>query len=235
MQDPIGPSEVSSPVIVPVSGEDVDAIMQTVAEAQAAARQKPKQPAPAPEALVDALSTFQTRYEFKAGDVVEFKPGMRGGSRFERFIVVHLVRPPLVNPEEDAGNSHYMEPLDMVCGTLTDSGNFMTWYFDSRRFRPFRPEAEKTAVEDESAVMTGGRHLSVFIEACCHEGKDRREASYLLYGAYQRWFIARKPPADMLSRKAFGVALRARGYVFQKSVSSYYLGLALRDEWRVPE
>ena len=54
-------------------------------------------------------------------------------------VVVDVLDSPLVNPsagEKGAGSPYFNEPLDLVIGILDEDGDWLTYYVDSRRFRP---------------------------------------------------------------------------------------------------
>ncbi|EDN68535.1 hypothetical protein BGP_4848 [Beggiatoa sp. PS] len=57
--------------------------------------------------------------DFKIGDIVQWKPGLKNKRRpyqHEPAIVVDILEPPLFDETQDSGSSYFREPLDMVIG-----------------------------------------------------------------------------------------------------------------------
>lgn len=96
------------------------------------------------QALTDRYNALQQSHDFKPGDLVGWKPGLRN-RRFPRqdrpAVVLEVLASPIFDNEADAGSTYFREPLDIVLGVFLDEGehrgDFMRWYFDSRRLRPW--------------------------------------------------------------------------------------------------
>lgn len=92
------------------------------------------------ERLKDLLAVFNQKHSFKAGDLVQYKPGMdskripHGGV----MIVVDVLETPVINTEQDSGMPYFMEPLDIVVGQISPKGGeFVCHHLDSRRLEPY--------------------------------------------------------------------------------------------------
>lgn len=97
------------------------------------------------ESTEKMLKTFydkliDSRIDFREGDIVEWKTGLKN-KRYPDYgmpaIVVELLGEPLYDNTRDSGSSYFREPLDCVLGLFGDDGDFVTFYFDSRRFRKY--------------------------------------------------------------------------------------------------
>jgi hypothetical protein len=92
-----------------------------------------------------ALSRGQA---FAPGDLVTWKAGMKN-KRVPRYgqpaVVLEVLAQPLRDGHDDPGSTYFREPLDLVLGLIWDSnpgrGEFMTFHYDSRRFRPWQGRA----------------------------------------------------------------------------------------------
>lgn len=95
-------------------------------------------------ALTERYQALTGRYVFKPGDLVCWKPGLRN-RRFpcggRPAVVLEVLTTPVLDTDADSGSTYYREPLDLVLGLFLDEGehrgNFLSWYFDGRRFQPW--------------------------------------------------------------------------------------------------
>lgn len=97
-------------------------------------------------ALRARVASLQRRHDFKPGDLVTWKPGLRNKliPRQDRpAVVIEVLPDPVLDSERDAGNPYFREPLDIVLGLFIEQGrhrgDFIAWHFDSRRFQPWSP------------------------------------------------------------------------------------------------
>ena len=88
------------------------------------------------ERLTKALELLEEKYDFKKGDIVEWKKGMQNKRSEGPFIVMEVLASPVCDGTKDAGSPYFREPLDIVLGSIDSDGYFLTYYFDSRRFAP---------------------------------------------------------------------------------------------------
>ena len=84
--------------------------------------------------LKDAFIRFQKKERFEVGDIVVWKNGLRNR---EPAIVVENFSVPFYDEGETTGSSYFREPLDIRLGVIDDSGDFITYVYDSRRFESF--------------------------------------------------------------------------------------------------
>lgn len=70
--------------------------------------------------------------EFKPGDLVEWKPGLKNG-RFPEYgeAVVVVEVSPVRTSREDAGSQYYNAPADLRCGHIdSDEDRFLVFAYD---------------------------------------------------------------------------------------------------------
>ena len=87
------------------------------------------------QTLKQAFETFNQKNTFKPGDIVEWKPGMKHKRSNGPFIVVEVLGEPIVDTVGDPGLAYFREPLDLILGAFLN-GDFVTFYYDSRRMQP---------------------------------------------------------------------------------------------------
>lgn len=69
--------------------------------------------------------------------------------------------------------------------------------------------------------------LGGFLEALCEQSPQESEKMAIVYGAYEDWCLVEKE--KLISKRAFGIAMRERGFRHRKSGSTkYYCGIRLR-------
>jgi hypothetical protein len=89
-----------------------------------------------------AKDGFDKVYDFKPGDLVVWKKGLRNKARpapDEPVIVMQILESPLRDEsKQDSGTPYFNEPLDLVLGLLDDDGDFVLFHYDKRRFEPLK-------------------------------------------------------------------------------------------------
>ena len=98
--------------------------------------------------LRDAYELMNQKHEFRPGDLVTWKSGLKNGRYPESgqpAIVTRVYRDPILRRDMDSGSNHFNEPLDMV--VMVDTGDELSeFHVDSRRFQPFTtPEEPETS------------------------------------------------------------------------------------------
>ncbi|TGO02682.1 hypothetical protein PN36_20705 [Candidatus Thiomargarita nelsonii] len=92
--------------------------------------------------LRTARLVFDKSYDFKLGDLVVWKKGLKNKARplfNEPAIVMQILDTPLRDQEkQDSGTPYFNEPLDLVLGLIDDDGDFVIFYYDKRRFEPYQ-------------------------------------------------------------------------------------------------
>ena len=91
--------------------------------------------------IVTRRASYEARCEFKPGDLVEWKPGLKNKNApdYGQPCVVMEVLPGYRNLEQDTGTPYHREPLDLAVGMIYKNGDFVSFHFDSARFRLFQP------------------------------------------------------------------------------------------------
>ncbi len=88
--------------------------------------------------LSAAYSIYVKAHEFKAGDLVRWKPGMRN-KRFPAVDAPAVVVRALAEGPRDAPQDAQVEEQDIVLGIVDGSGRFVLFAYDSGRFQPWHP------------------------------------------------------------------------------------------------
>jgi len=94
---------------------------------------------PEADELEERCALLSEKYEFKIGDLVTWKPGMSSRSvpkSGHPAIVTRVYETPIFDGENNSGNAHFREPLDIVCGVVIGEC-FVEYHIDSRRIRPW--------------------------------------------------------------------------------------------------
>jgi hypothetical protein len=90
--------------------------------------------------LTEVYEDFKKTHEFKPGDLVEWKKGLKNRKLPPQgfpAIVIQVLKEPIYDTEKDSGSAYFREPLDIVLGIIEREGVFNQYYYDSRRFEPY--------------------------------------------------------------------------------------------------
>jgi hypothetical protein len=133
---PPAPAVIQTPVTIdPVA--IAAAVNEAIRQSQAKEQLPPEETA---KILKARLTSLQERQEFKIGDLVTWKPGLKN-KRYpydnQPAIVIQILDDPLIDPRDVPVSPYFREPLDIVLGVLSDDGSFATFYYDKRRFMVF--------------------------------------------------------------------------------------------------
>ncbi len=94
------------------------------------------------ERLRNGRKKFNEKYDFKPGDLVVWKKGMKNKARpayDEPAIVMEVLKEPLKDGEEqNSGSPYFNEPLDLILGISDEDGDFLIFHYDKRRFEPYQ-------------------------------------------------------------------------------------------------
>ena len=87
----------------------------------------------------------QRERALQPGMLAMWKPGLKN-RRFPRYgepvVVVGLLEPPIVNPDQESGSPYFQEPLGLLLGlVLGEEQEFLVYHADCRRFQPYQPQA----------------------------------------------------------------------------------------------
>jgi len=85
----------------------------------------------------------------KVGDRVYWKPNMKHKKRpnKEPAIVMEVLSQPLLD-EDRAGSQYWHEPMDVKIGMADNDGEFVAFFFDSRRFQKIDDDDETYGKDD---------------------------------------------------------------------------------------
>lgn len=97
-----------------------------------------------PEERIDLLrkrlADLQNKHNFKPGDLITWKEGMR----FKKFpeegypaIVIEVLDEPIMDTHSEPSGPYYREMFDIIFGICDDDGDFVTYYGGSRCYRPW--------------------------------------------------------------------------------------------------
>lgn len=89
------------------------------------------------ESLQQAVYELKSISSFEIGDIVTWKPKLKN-KRFPEYgqpaIVLEVLDEPCFS-EEKITSPYYNEPLDVRLGFLDDEGDFISFLFDSHKFK----------------------------------------------------------------------------------------------------
>ena len=92
------------------------------------------------EKLIEACGKLNEKNEFKVGDLVEWKEGMKNRNlpEYGEAVIITAVPPGLLSLDyTDGGTPYELEPRDIKIGVFHESGDFLEFAYDSRRFKPY--------------------------------------------------------------------------------------------------
>lgn len=87
--------------------------------------------------IKELQAKMNEKVEIKAGDIVQWKDGLknrRWPEYGEQVLVVEVKETPLYRTHNDSGLPSFGEPLDLVLARLDSDGDFLHYHVDSRRF-----------------------------------------------------------------------------------------------------
>lgn len=91
--------------------------------------------------LKKSYEAYISNESLSTGDVVSWKPGMRNRTlpnNRQPAIVIEKLQYPIFDESQNAGSQYFHEPLDLRVGFLDDNNQFITYFYDSRRFEKYR-------------------------------------------------------------------------------------------------
>jgi hypothetical protein len=80
--------------------------------------------------------SINQKHDFKTGDVVTWKSGLKNkkSPEYGNPAIVTRVLPIPIADKDRSGSPYFNEPLDIVIGILDEDGDFLEYHADSRRF-----------------------------------------------------------------------------------------------------
>lgn len=86
------------------------------------------------EEFKEHFERLTTKEPFQPGDMVGWKKGLQNKRSVGPFIVVEVLPEPVYDRNnQDSGSPYFREPLDIVAGKFDADGDFVCYYYDSRR------------------------------------------------------------------------------------------------------
>jgi hypothetical protein len=93
------------------------------------------------EMLKAALEALHRRHEFKVGQLVKWKKGLRYKNipdHNQPGIVLEILPEPIVDPVNDSNSIYFRDLLDIKIGIiLPNTGDMASYYLNSARFEPY--------------------------------------------------------------------------------------------------
>lgn len=74
---------------------------------------------------------------FSPGQLIQWKAGLDHKRTKGPFIVMDVLADPIRDPERDNAAPYFNETLDIVLGVIYETGDFLEFHYDSRRFEPY--------------------------------------------------------------------------------------------------
>jgi len=90
--------------------------------------------------LKDACSSLLEKKSFEVGQIIKWKKDLKNRripSKEQPAIVVSILDEPVISNEHETGSAYFLETLDIILGIITDKDEFLTFYYDSRRFEAY--------------------------------------------------------------------------------------------------
>jgi hypothetical protein len=104
------------------------------------------------ELLQELHHKFKQEHEFKEGELIRWKSGLKNKRRpedGEPCIVIEVLKETIQNsPESGAGSAYFREPLDLLIGIVDDDKELSIYHVDSRRFEPYSPPATNDPADE---------------------------------------------------------------------------------------
>lgn len=121
------------------------AVMSSLAEDAEAGAVCKRPPELEARRIIDLFNDLNRAGQFRVGDLVTWKPGLKNGRYPEKnypAVVTRVYEEPLTRSDMESGSNHFREPLDLVI--LVDTGDEVSeFHVDSRRFRHYNGPVER--------------------------------------------------------------------------------------------
>ncbi|MGA2967338.1 MAG: hypothetical protein ABSD64_14095 [Terriglobales bacterium] len=98
------------------------------------------------EQLRNLFGSLNRSVDFRPGDIVKWKPGLKNKTRpqyGEPVIVAEVLPEPQIDPKMEASTAYFREPLTLVLGIMDEDDDFVLFHYDGRRFELYEaPEGK---------------------------------------------------------------------------------------------
>lgn len=100
---------------------------------------------PGPERLRELAASYFTKHDFKPGDVVTWKPGLKNAlfPDYGEPVVILDVMSGQIDDKSDPNNQHFREPSDIRIGVYPGENDLEGYWMDSSRFQPYREPGQE--------------------------------------------------------------------------------------------
>ena len=91
--------------------------------------------------LQEACNNLLSKESFEVGQIVQWKKNLQNRRlphKNQPAIVVKILDEPVISTDNEAGSPYFLEKLDIVLGVMSNDDTFLTFYYDSSRFEPYR-------------------------------------------------------------------------------------------------
>lgn len=92
--------------------------------------------------LKACAARMRRAHSLSTGQLVQWKKGLknrRGPAYGEPAIVMQVLTTPILDPTaSDSGSPYFREPLTVVLGQVSESGDFLCFHYDGRRMELYR-------------------------------------------------------------------------------------------------
>jgi len=119
--------------------------------------------------ISDRFKAYQSPYNFKVGDIVKWKSGMRN-RRFPApdgvAIVTKIYPAPIYDPTfKESGSPNFHDPMTVVLGIIDEDGDFAELHYDGNRFelatRMDAPPRKVALLRERYELFTTEEHFEV--------------------------------------------------------------------------
>ena len=90
--------------------------------------------------LRDLAESYLNPHQFKPGDLVTWKPGLRNRAMpeyGEPIVVVEVYDEPIYDQTSDSSSAYFREPLQLRCLLLDGDGDALIFHYDAGRLMPY--------------------------------------------------------------------------------------------------
>jgi len=90
--------------------------------------------------LHDLAASYMESHEFKPGDLVTWKPGLRNRvmpDYGEAVVVIEVLAEPVFDQTTDSSSPYFREPLTLRCLVVDKDGDAMIFHYDANRMMPY--------------------------------------------------------------------------------------------------
>jgi hypothetical protein len=90
--------------------------------------------------LKSACRNYLQKESFEVGQIVKWKENLKNRKlphNNQPAIVIAVLDEPVIHTDDESGSPYFLENLDIILGIILDDGTFLSFYYDSRRFKAY--------------------------------------------------------------------------------------------------